>query len=219
MKSLMSLAGIGGAPSGYDIGSGLGGTASSIGGFASFMNPAVGIPLMLGGGLTNLLFGSLKRNAEAQAGQARFDASKELYDKKIKKNDSLYSTMGIKNKYALARHDLSSANMMNNRSVLDRYSSIQRRTLANNIKSGLTAGTAQANKIQSDLNFQKGTNDLFANQAQQMSQLRIKESQDVRQALPAINARKQLLARSTLQEQGIINPAALGGLTSKLVGY
>lgn len=218
MANLYTLAGAGTSSPGSVAGS-VGQGISSLALPLTFVNPIAGLAAGVGGGLTSLIGGIFGRQSQEAAGRRRAEAAQTSYASKLAANPDRYSMKGVENIYGRARSDLVRSNMQNTNALLDRYSSIQRRQLKNKINSGLTSGAAQAAAVQNNIAFQQQANRLFQNQAQQMSNLRLREAQTKFQAQDVISARKHELARGQLMAQGITDPTAVGGLSSKLVGY
>lgn len=190
-----------------------------MGPLAMLANPALGIGMTVAGLATKLGLGPSRAAAEKAEGEKMFGAAKSAYQTKLDENPNYYSTASVDNAFSKAREDMLKSNSQNTNELLNRYSSVQRRQLQNRIRSGLTAGAAQASALQNQIGFQQQANKAFQQQAQNLSNLDIRSAQARNAEYDKIQGRKGIAAREALQAQGIINPAALGGLASKMKGY
>lgn len=216
MSDLYSLAGQGRSNGAYNIGSGIGSTLSTIGAPLMFASPLAGGAMMGLGALSNLIMGPIKSAAEKRRGEELFSDAQRNFESKIAKHPSMYSTSGITSGFNRARSSIQETNSSQTNALLDRYNSLQRKQMANRIRSGLASGAAQAASIQNNVAFQRTANDLFNKQGQMLSNLALRESQAKMNMQPIIAARKEQAARKSLMSQGIVNPSALGGLTNKI---
>ena len=136
------------------------GLAAALGG-ASVLGPAIMKPFIA--------------DSKAAAGKKMYNEAQSNLNATMSKHPGLYSTDKISDTFNSARHSLISNNEAQTNALADRYSSIQRRNMANRIKSGLSSGAAQASAIQNQMGFQKQANNLFQQQSQNLSNLRLRE--------------------------------------------
>lgn len=221
--NLYGLAGAGHAGAGLNAASGIGQGLSMMGPMAMMSGKPAG---MIGGGiatlgglLTNIFTGSDRAARQEAAGKEMFGKAKTSYQQNLDKHPNYFTTASVDRAFNRARGDMIKSNQVNTNALLDRFSSVQRRQLQNRIRSGLSAGAAQASAIQNSLGFQQQANRNFQQQSQQLSQLGIREGQAKQNMQGQIMARKNIAARDALMGAGIVNPAAVGGLSAQLKGY
>lgn len=221
--NLYGLAGAGHAGSGLNAASGIGQGLSTLGPLAMMAGGPVG---MIGGGiatlgglLTNIFTGQSKAKQEEAAGKQMFGSAKSTYEKNLRDHPGYFTTQNLDRSFSRAKDSMLKTNQVNTNALLDRFSSVQRRQLQNRIRSGLSAGAAQASAIQNSLGFQQQAHRAFQQQGQNLANLDIRHGQAKENMTGQIMARKNTASRDALMGAGIVNPAALGGLSAQLKGY
>lgn len=220
-KNLFELAGAGSTGAASTAGNVLGslGSLSLPLMFAGPVGAVAGGILGLGSTLGSLFSGISAQEERRRAGQRLYNNAASSFEQNIAQHPELYSTSALEDRYGNAINSYKRTIRQSENDLLDRYSSTQQRLLRNKIQSGMTTGAAQAASVQNNLAFQKQYGAQMSQMAQGLSNLNLQKGQAMDAKMQQVAAQKRLLANDVLSAQGITDAQALGGLSSKLLGY